>query len=105
MKLRGGLPQLLLRNVDRDVNGWRLQLFEENARLCPGPGAKTNQLATRADALCHFVSVKPENRGLGSGNVIFREVADVLKQRRAALVVKIFARQGARHARQAGDCF
>jgi hypothetical protein len=44
-----------------------------------------------------------ENIDLGSGDVILRQLTDLLKQRSAALIVEIFARQRAWIRGQASD--
>ena len=52
---------------------------------------------------CDLGAISIQNVDLGPGNVIFRQLANFLEQRRAALIVKIFARQRARMAGKTGD--
>ena len=94
---------MLLRNIDRDVNCGLSQRFDQNTCLGPGAGAESDQFDVWSETRCDVGAISIQNVDLGSGDVIFRQLANFLEQRRAPLIVKIFAGKRARIAGKSGD--
>src|SRR5262249_14820555 len=65
--------------------------------------AKFDQRAARTEAHRDLFRAQSHDRGLGTGRVVFRQLADGLEQRRAALIVKILGRELLLGTREAGD--
>ena len=86
---------MLLRDIDRDINGRFFERFNEDPRLGACAGAEADQLDIRSKLRRDFGTMSIQNIDLGPGNVILRKLANFLKQRRAALIVEILARQRA----------
>src|SRR5207245_2832492 len=58
-----------------------------------GKATRQRQLEWWTERLCHVRSVQTQSLDLGSGDVVLRQIADLLKQLSAALVVEKLTRQ------------
>ena len=103
MEKRCRFAQLLLRDVDRDINGRLFERFDEDPRLGARAGAESDQLDVRSEMRGDFGSMSIQNIDLGPRDVILRQLANFLEQRRAALIVEILARQRTWIAGKTGD--
>ena len=95
--------QLLFRDINGDVCGRLLQRFDEDAGLRAGAGAESDELDVRPEIRCNLGAISIENVDFGARNVIFRQLANSLEQRRTTIVVKIFARERARFGRKTSN--
>src|SRR5437870_2058389 len=90
-------------NIDRDINSWLFERVDQDPRFSARAGAEPDQVDLWPEMRCDFSAMSIQNIDLGSRNVILRQFANFLKQRRAALVVKILAWQRAWLAGKTGD--
>ena len=95
--------QLLLRDINRDINGRVHERFDQNTSLCAGAGAESDELDIRSELRCDLGAISIQNVDLGSGDVIFLQLANFLEQHRSPFIVKIFAWKRTRIARETGD--
>src|SRR4051812_12433745 len=68
-------------------------MFQQQTRLDPSTGSESNERGVRPDRFSDFGSVKMQELRLCAGDVILGQLADLLEQVRAALVVEKFAGQ------------
>ena len=90
---RRRLAQRLARDVDRDIGGRRLERVAaavRTLRLAPLPNSTSWH--ARPDKRGDLAGVLLEDRHLGARRIVFRQLADLLEQRRAARVVEKVAR-------------
>jgi hypothetical protein len=91
----GAVAHGLLGDVERHVAPERagaLHRVEQHARLGRRARPELDQLG-HARAAHDRVGVVPQDRALGPGRVVLREVADAVEQLRAAGVVEVLGRQ------------
>ena len=86
--------EVFLRNVDRHVGGEIDQVFEENTDLQARAAAELDQAGLRTDQRSHLVRVPRHDRELGFCQVILGQLADLVEQLRAPLIVEILGRDG-----------
>src|SRR5205085_10328778 len=77
--------------------------LEQDPHLLAGAAAKLYEAAMRTELRRDIGGKAVEDRDFGAGQVVLGEIADFLKQRRAARVIEEFARQRFRLAAETGD--
>src|SRR5713101_147211 len=99
----GGLAEIFARDVDRHIGGRRLERLQEDAHLAAGTAAQFHEPAMRAEMRRDRAGIFLEDRDLGAGQIVFRNLTDLLEQGRAAHIVEEFARQRLRVLSEPGE--
>src|SRR5229473_2201207 len=99
----GGRAQIVARDVDRHIGRRRLERLQEDAHLAAGTAAQFDEPAMRAEMPGNSAGIFLEDRDLGAGQIIFRNLTDLLEQGRAAHIVEEFARQRFRFVAEPGE--
>ena len=103
LQILGDLRQVFLGDIDRDVGDGAWQAVEQQACLPRAAAAILYQSHTRSDLIGHLLCVPTHDLRLGSGQIVFVEMTDLIKQCRAAMVVKVLARQATLLCTETGE--
>jgi hypothetical protein len=90
------LAQLFFRDIDGDINGRILKRFDQNPRFRSCARAQSDQFDAGSELRRNVSATSIQNIDLVAGDIIFRQFTDLLKQRRAPLIIEVFARDRAR---------
>src|ERR1700730_12627204 len=85
---------MLTGDVHRHVRCRSIELLQQEASFQAAAAAVLDQETLWAEKRAHLLRVSPHNREFRPRQVVFLELRDSIKQTRALLVVKIFARDG-----------
>ena len=99
----GACYQVILRDIDRHVDGEVVQVLEQHAGLAAGPGAVLDEAGLRSHKVGNLLDVVVHDPEFGFGRVVLGQARDLVEELRAALVVEELGRDRARPALQAGD--
>ena len=91
-QIDGRLLECIAGDIDRQIGSGCIELFEQQPRFQAAAAAKFDQLAIFARGIGHFTGVCLEDRQLRPRQIILVELANLVKKRRARLVVKVFTR-------------
>ena len=97
------LAQLLFRDIDGDVDCGSLECFDKNTGLGARARPQSDQLNISSELRCDIAAISIKDVDLGPRDVILRQLANLLEQTRAPLVVEVFARQHVWIAGKTGD--
>jgi hypothetical protein len=82
---------MFARNINRDVGSGRLQRIEEKSRLDAAAAAKFDQVDILANGVGHLRGIGSQDREFYSREIVFIKLADLIKERGALFIIKVFA--------------
>ena len=95
-----GFVEMLAGNIDRCIDRKIRERIEQQARLHAGAAAELHQGAARTGQGRDLPCALAQDRGFGAGEVIFRQPADIVEQRRTTGVIEKLGGNGSRRAGQ-----